>query len=581
MKLINKLRLGLGLLFFFMLLVYGLSAYYLRKLSKESELILKNNYETLEFSKNMMKILDLSGGMLTKEDAFNFEYNLKKQETNVTELGEGEFTKEIRTGFESLKKATGNETKASIKADVEKSLYAIMDLNMEAIVKKNSIASETARKAAIYVTLISSFFFLVAFSFIVNFPGYIANPISELTFKIKEIANKRYDQRLSFSRNDEFGDLAQAFNTMASKLNEYEHSNLAKILFEKSRIETIINSMQDAIIGFDENNTILFANPVALTLLGLKDQDVVGKYAPDVALRNDLLRNLLKAGNSEDLKIFAENKESYFSKETFQVTSETEGGEPKIIGQVISLKNITKFHELNEAKTNFIATISHELKTPISAIKMSLKLLEDNRVGIMNEEQKDLVNHIKEDTSRLLKITGELLDLSQVETGNIQLNFQTIKPVDIVNYALEAVQVPASLKGVTIDLKLEDKLPEVCADTEKTAWVLVNFLTNAIRYSPERSTVNLKLVRKNDAVEFSVKDLGKGIDAQYLEKIFDRYFQVPSDLNSKGGTGLGLAISKDFIQAQHGQIWAESEPGMGSTFHFTLPVMKIPKEGII
>ena len=225
--------------------------------------------------------------------------------------------------------------------------------------------------------------------------------------------------------------------------NEYESSNLAQIKFEKSRIETIINQMHDGIIGFDDKKNILFLNAVAEKLLGLKEADIIGKYSPDLALKNDLMRNLLQGKEEKkELKIFADNKESYFNKDVLNVTVNNEA-----IGEVIVLRNITIFHELNEAKTNFIATVSHELKTPISSIKMSAQLLNDERIGLLSNEQKELSNSIVEDADRLLKITGELLNMTQVETGNIQLKLQATAPDKVVEQSIRAVRFQSQQKN--------------------------------------------------------------------------------------------------------------------------------------
>jgi signal transduction histidine kinase len=205
---------------------------------------------------------------------------------------------------------------------------------------------------------------------------------------------------------------------------------------------------------------------------------------------------------------------------------------------------------------------------------MSLKLLQDERIGSINTQQLELVNHIKEDSDRLLKITSELLDLSQVETGNIQLNFVQSDPLEIVNYALNSVKFPAEQKGITLEVTAPSKLPKVQVDVEKTAWVLVNFLSNALRYSPEKSRILINLTEKPKKVIFAVKDFGKGIDEQYQKRLFERYFQVPTDGQNKSGSGLGLAISKNFIEAQNGNIWVESAIGEGSTFYFSLPAYK-------
>jgi PAS domain S-box-containing protein len=562
----NKLRAGISFLFLLALLCCGLSIFFLTRLSGDAKNILKDNYKTVQFMKNIGVAIDAGTGGLNKQQVNVIEDNLVKQEHNVTEHGEQQLTDSLRSRYEQLKLQQNNPEKiASLRSDIRHLLYGIMQLNMSAIERKNAIATATADKATLLVAFVGSFLFLVAFSFVVNFPGYIANPIRELTERIKEVSNRNYHQQLDFKSNDEFGELGQAFNTMTRKLDEYEHSNLASILFEKKRIETIINSMHDAIIGLDEKSFIIFANKVASTLIGLPEQSLTGKYAPDIALENDLLRNLL-VNEQHKMKIYADNRESYYTKEVFPVVSSG-----KVIGNVITLKNITEFQQLDDAKTNFIATISHELKTPISSIKMSLKLLDDKRIGEVNTEQRQLLENIDEDARRLLQITGELLDMAQVETGKLQLNFGSTHPKNIVDYAVKALKITAEQKQVTINVKCDDSLPDVRADLDKTTWVLINLLSNAIKYSHDKSVVDLVVKRhKGDEIEFSVQDHGQGIDHKYLSRIFDRYFKVPGASTEQTGTGLGLAIAKDFIEAQAGKIGVESDLGEGSRFYFTL-----------
>jgi len=415
---------------------------------------------------------------------------------------------------------------------------------------------------------------IIVFTFIVNFPGYVANPIASLTNNIKSITNKNYEERLHFDRTDEFGELSEAFNQMAEKLDEYEHSNLARILFEKKRIETIINKMTDPVIGLDENKLVVFVNDQALNLLNLTGPRIMGRYAPDIAVENDLFRNLIRTqinGSESDptlLKVVVDGRENYFSKETITISHRPTGEKSVVpIGSVILLKNVTPYKELDLAKTNFIATISHELKTPIASLQLGIKLLYDDRVGKLNEEQLNIIRTINDETVRLSKITNELLDLSQAETGNIKLNLQKSDVADIIQFALESVKFHAERKKVVIRAELSKSLPPVRADRDKTIWVLVNLLTNAIRYSPENGEILLTCAPKNGKVEFSVNDGGPGIDKKYISRLFEKYFQVPG---SPSGTGLGLAISKEFIEAQGGQIKVESETGKGSKFSFEL-----------
>ncbi len=561
MRLKTKLSLALGFLFLVILTFCVLSIFYINKLSTNEDRILKNNFETLMFCGNMLKELDQ---LPQNTQAYKaFEDNLNKQENNITEQGEKEATADLRKNFNELK---ANPFDSSKYPQIRQSIQIINSLNENAILRKNNSAHNTAEDANFILTIIFAVLTLIAFTLVVNFPSIISNPIRVLSEGIAAIADKNYNKRIYLDQDDEFGDLAASFNSMAEKLDEYENSNLAEIKFEKSRIETIINQMKDGIIGLDNKRNILFLNKVAEKLLGLKETEIIGKYAPDIALKNDLMRTLLsEENNKKELKIYADNKESYFNKDILNVKNPENNA---IIGKVIVLRNITPFHELNEAKTNFIATVSHELKTPISSIKMSAKLLTDERTGNLNGEQNELITSIREDADRLLKITGELLNMAQVETGNIQLKLQTTNPTLIVDEAILAVKFQAQQKNIDIKIHISDHLPIIHVDAEKTTWVLINFLTNAIKYSTDSSLINVNVFTENDQTKFTVQDQGKGIAEKYLPKIFDRYFKVPGT-NEQTGTGLGLAISKEFIEAQGGHIWVNSFIGGGSTFGFT------------
>lgn len=559
----TKLSLGLGFLFAVIVLIGGLGAFYINRIASNSKEILKDNYESIQYSKSMLQGIDAFEGDSVKFIK-NFEENLILQEHNITEIGEKEYTQALRNQYHSVR--SGGMNHQSLQK-LKEYLYNITDLNMQAILRKNNTAQASADRVLTYIGVISAICFIIVFTFIINFPGYIANPIKQLTESIKQIAGKNYHQRLHFQSNDEFGELAEAFNSMAKKLEDYESSNLAKIMFEKKRIETIINSMKDAIIGLSEKRIILFANIEAVHLLGLDEKNMVGKYAPDVAITNDLMRLLLSdSAESKPLKIVTDGKENYFNKESLSILSEGQS-----IGEVILLKNITEFQELDLAKTNFIATISHELKTPIASIKLSSKLLDDDRIGGLNEEQKQLVKNIKDDSERLLKISSEVLNMAQVETGRIQLNFQKIKSEDVVNYAVNSLKFQAEQKQIKLQVEIDNDLPFINADLEKTVWVLVNLLSNAVRYSPENDKIAIKAGKRNNQIEFSVQDNGKGIDPRYQDRIFDKFFHIPG--NPKHGTGLGLAIAKEFILAQSGQIGLNSTVGEGTRFYFRLPAV--------
>ncbi|WP_020599359.1 sensor histidine kinase [Spirosoma panaciterrae] len=592
MTLRAKIALSLIFLVSIILLLGGLGAFYLNRLSEDSQAILKDNYISLEFVGNMQKALT----DLTDPDALtDFETNLKKQERNVTEPGEQQPTSAVRREFIRLKSGATDEATLN---RIRQHLLAIDDVNRQAIVRKSKTADQTANDALVLLGSVGTLCFLVIFSFVINIPGYIANPIRELTRGIKQIASRNFEERLHFKSSDEFGELARSFNSMAQKLDEYEHSNLAKVLFEKKRIDTLVELMPDGIIGLDQKRRILFVNPVAERLLGVERYHLIGQYAPDVATTNDLLRTLIQDVMTDQsatddpapipiqlpdtantiLKIYdtgstGKGKESYFSKQIHKVVVTPTGeSQPIQAGYVIVLQNITSYKELDLAKTNFIATISHELKTPISAIKMSLKLLRDKRLGDLNTEQQEMVAHVEENTDRLLRLTGEILNMAQVESGQIELHIQPVKPLDMVHIALAALRTQADQKQIQLKLSASDHLPLVKADLDKASWVLINFLSNAVRYSPEQSPIDITVHQLDKEVEFRVRDYGPGLRPEHRDRVFDRYFKAPGLNGQVSGTGLGLAISREFIQSMGGQIGIHADVEPGAAFYFRLNV---------
>jgi PAS domain S-box-containing protein len=605
-KIKSKVFAGLAFLFLVILLISILGIVFINQLSNASKGTLTNNYESVEYTMKMLQSLDRMYDYQTNrslveseapgkaildkkynEEKSNFMKYFLAEKNNITEPGEKEMVDELSVNYNNLLSVIDqNPNTISIVAArnsyaiTRQSIVDIYNINMSAVYKTNSRIETTAKRISLWMIIIGGFSILITLFFIIKYPSSIVDPILELTEKIKAISKGNYDQQLNFSSKDELGDLAAAFNTMAVRLKEYDESNLNNLLFEKKRLDAVIENLQDAVFILDENKYILMANRGALSLTGLRNSDIVAKYAPDVAVNNDLFRELVKGmikegegknGNDEKpIKIIQNQKEYYYSREIIEIkTKPTGSDQQKTIGFILLLKNITLFEERDVAKTNLIATVSHELKTPISSINLSLKLLEDNRIGKLNEEQINLVYSVRQQSARLSKMVNELLDFSQTETGNIKLKISKVRPEDIADLSVTAIMMLLSEKKIQINLNVADNLPDVKADLEKTVWVLVNLITNAIRYTPENGFIDLNAENGNGFIKFSVHDQGPGINKDDQEKIFKRFVQVG---NKNKGTGLGLAISKEFVQAQGGSIIVESEPGKGSTFSFFLPV---------
>lgn len=580
MKIKTKLNIGIGLLFLMILLLAFASTWYVSSLKREADNVLAANYLSVEYARNMLGASDQYSAGDTVALA-TLRSNLAKQKKNVTELSE----KEITTNLElKLNRLLDNPSDPHHASELREELVNLMNVNMAAIVKKNDHTKLLANEAFLLISILGALSFLIAFVLWVNLPSNIADPIKKLTNSIREIAKQNYAQRLYFKGDSEFVDLANSFNSMAERLQEYSNSKLDHILQEKKRVEALVNSMHDPVIGLNDKKEILFINDEALQLIGLSREEVKLKPLQELANASDLIARIVEipektperqvhALEDNTLNIFVDNKESYFEKQVYAIEIVPTGEQAlQHVGEVIILKNITSFKELDVAKTNFIATVSHELKTPIASIQMGLELLNHPKTGELSENQRKLMEGIKDDSERLLRITSELLNMSQVETGNIKLFAQWCNPMPVITYALQATRLQAEQKHIELVTELDEDLPEVYIDEEKTAWVLTNFITNAIRYSAEHSKIIVSLAKKDAKLVFSVQDHGKGIDSSYKDRIFDRYFQIPGSMRS--GTGLGLSIAKDFIENQGGSIAVESSVGVGSTFSFSIPTNK-------
>lgn len=564
MKTKNKIALSIGILLVVIVSLGFFASHSTQVMKMNTENILKDNYNSVDYAQKMIlavNLLDKDSLSATRM----FMKNLNLQEKNVTEREEKITTKRLEADYKQYLAHPDKDHKLRI---VETTNHLIK-LNTDAICMKSGTAVTNARNALIWTIILSIASTMIAIFMLMKFPKMLTSPIKELLGGIVEISNHNYDKRLNFGPQSEFGEVATSFNNMAKELSQFQRSSMARIISTKQYLETVINAIEEPILGLDNEKQILFANHALTQIINLPAEGVVQKSALDIALSNDLLRRLIRGLENEKkedrtpLKIYSDNKECYFDVHYLQL--------PQDSGTVIMLSDVTKFKMLDNAKTNFISVISHELKTPIAAIMMSLKLLEDKRVGEMNDEQKALAQGMQDNSERLLNITGELLKMTQVETGSLHLSPKITKPIELIDYAINATRVLAERFKCNIEVEYpEEKMPKLFVDSEKIAWVVTNLLSNAIHYSPENARIIIGAKHVGETVEIYVRDFGKGIDPRYHQTIFERYFRVPG--TKVQGSGLGLAISKDFVEAHSGTIRVDSEIGHGSCFTISFNV---------
>ncbi len=603
MKVKSKITLGLVFLFSVIVALGIIAINYLSSLTVENQRILAENYEGIENIHDLgVALRELSASYEPRSESNisltrieyraataieDFEEALSKQQQNNTDEAQGEILDDIKIEFEALKGVAAiTRTKdyyfehlLPLVQSISLKINQMFLLNQQVIVSRNERAELTAERVIYTVAAIVVFCVLVAFSFMVSFPRYVAEPVEKITDTINDIEAGDYSRRLDIDSKDEFGLMAGAFNQLFERLAKYEKLNLNKVVAEKKRIDTLIKKINEGIIGLDADFNFIFMNPFAKKMLGLGTQKVKGKSASKVALQYPLLTGLIddlvewqqsgkRFTKNKLIKGAFEGKPMHFVRKVI-ITYDADEDEKEMNGYLIMLKNITEFKMQDEARRNFIATVSHELKTPIAAIKLSLKLLRDKRLSVLTDDQEELVESVEMEVNRLLNMSQELLNANELEGGKIKLYPEDVRVQEVVDEAVDGVLPLAEDKHISIEEHLPDQPLSIWVDFDKITWVLVNLLTNAIKYSKAETAIHLKVYEKEEHICFEVKDQGHGIPKEAQGLIFERYYRVEG--TKERGTGLGLAISRELVEQMGGRISLESEEKKGSTFTISLP----------
>jgi NtrC-family two-component system sensor histidine kinase KinB len=424
---------------------------------------------------------------------------------------------------------------------------------------------------------------VVGITMMVRLPRVVVRPLRRLTVDVEKVAGPGPATRVGVSRRDEVGSVATAVNRVLSQAQHERRSTLAELFTERNRMDSLVRSLDEGLLLLDEKQTIILANPVACDLLGLRQAELEGKPAEAVAATNEQLRALLAplaahnlAGDDEPDPVFTFPHKGAAPHYQLSISPidmpDPATGKPAPGGHIFCLRNVSDFKKLDEVKSGFLATISHELKTPLASIKLSLMLLQNDRTAAA--ERQRLAAGIGEETQRLLNMVGQLIDVARLDAGaGIKLDVQRMRLAEVIGYATQTVHPQLTDKQLRLDIQVPDTLPEVQGDVEKTTWVLINLLSNAIRYSPTAAPLVVRVLPWGEMVRVSVEDCGPGIPAEYHKRIFQRFAGVPGSAAKGNSSGLGLSISREFINAQGGTLWVESQPEKGSRFLFTLPVV--------
>jgi PAS domain S-box-containing protein len=386
------------------------------------------------------------------------------------------------------------------------------------------------------------------------------------------IQNAKLHQALK----EELGDLTEDINEMADRLHESRLQvarQMDALSYEKYRLETILASMGEGVVVTDLDYNVLLANTAAETLLGFQRHEAIGK-------NGDLILPLKGAELEPILACASVTKPSpplvkKFGEKVLSIlVNPIRDEQGQIFGAVSLLRDVTEQTAIEEMKTEFISVVSHELRTPLTPIKGYIDLILEGDAGKITEEQATYLNIVQANTDRLVALVNDLLDISRIEAGRIDLE---IKPVDIEAVIREVVSFhhkQIENQGLKVTVNLPAKLPWVKADCGRITQVLNNLITNAYKYTPAGGTISISAFPEVEFLEVVVSDTGVGISREDQKKLFTRFFRVDNPATREAsGTGLGLAIVKSIIEKLGGEIWTESQLGRGSAFHFTLPLV--------
>jgi NtrC-family two-component system sensor histidine kinase KinB len=402
----------------------------------------------------------------------------------------------------------------------------------------------------------------------------LLEPLMSVTSSIRRVGEGNLDQTVPVLSEDELGVLATSFNQMAAQLRLYKANTSEELIRLTMTIRSTLSSFPDPIFVLNSQGAVEFRNPeadqlaVKLLFSGVTrlPQQVDEKVEEVKASGQDYLPSVFK----DAIKFQIDGQDRYFLPRIILLRDDNR----EVFGVAVILENITRMLLLDDVKSNLIATVSHELKTPLTSVRMALYLLHEKAVGALNEKQSDLVATAREDADRLLKTLNDLLDLAKLEQGTAELALSQAAPAELVENAVREMREIAGAAEVTLNSEVTPNLPQVRIDRQRLDYVITNLMANAIKYSPKGGKILVRAdVGKTRAaqpgVRFSVKDQGPGIATEHQEHIFERFYRVPG--TQKSGAGLGLSIAREVVQAHKGEIGVVSQPGQGSDFFFILP----------
>ena len=492
---------------------------------------------------------------------------------NLTEPGEPEAAGRLRARDDAFLQAVssaaspGRTGAADLRRPLDDLLAAaavIREINERAMSGKDQHARETARRSTQVMLLAMAAALPLGLFFAYRLGGAVLRPIQRLTESARDLGEGNLDQVLPVQSRDELGELAAAFNKMAGKLRLYRQTTTDELVHARQATEVVFAALPDPIVIFSAEGEIAYQNPAAERLR--KKLAGIESSLPLVPLAMKVLQgqgDYLPESFDQAICVRVDEREKFLLP---HVIGLRDGG------AVVILHDVTRFRLLDDVKTNLVATVSHELKTPLTGIRMAVYLLLEERIGALNPKQTELLIASRNDAERLFDLINNLLDLARLESGASVGERRAQPPEEMVRRAVQEARELVSAAGSHLAMHVEGPLPPVTISADQLSHVFSNLISNAAKHSPpgEEIVVAARAEEAGRAVRFSVSDQGPGIPAAERERIFEKFYRLPGE--PREGAGLGLAICREIVRAHDGRIGVTANPGgRGSEFFFVLP----------
>jgi NtrC-family two-component system sensor histidine kinase KinB len=576
----------------------------LETLGQSSQLILRDNFNSVLAAQRMKDAAERVDGAALFRAAGRpdkgdeqaspniraFQAQLEVQEHNLTEPGEGEATHRLRAAWneyvQKLEAYRGLTEERNLRrryfeelqpafTRVKDAAERVLEINQDAMLLKSDRARTTAERSRMLLLLAIVSALGLALLASVSLTRRALRPLQLLSLAVRRIGEGDLDARARIGGEDEIAEVGRELDTMADKLREYRNSSLGELLQAQQASQAAIDSLPDPVIVLSLDGQVLNVNQAAESLLRVEaGLDPLSRLPPPLREAIDKVRAHIFAGKGvyaprglEDaIRVEGEGGGRALLPRATPLYSE----QGNVTGATIVLQDVTRLLRFDELKNDLVATVAHEFRTPLTSMRMAVHILLEGLTGPLTEKQLDLLTAARDDCERLQGIVEDLLDLSRIQAGKVEVSLTPLPAKSILDAGLAAKEDAARDAGLKMEEDLVEPVLPVLVDPDRISLVFDNLVANAIRHSPKEGRIVVRARPSNGQVRFEVEDQGPGIPPEYRQRIFEKFFRMPG---TKGeGIGLGLYISREIVAAHGGEMGVDSGPGGGSRFWFTLRV---------